>query len=65
MSLHAGDRVEVIDAFGVWRDATADSEVELGYKFRIVWVVVDGWPDDRMPWPVDSVQLPAGTEVEV
>ncbi len=63
MNVRVGDRVKVLDAFGVWRDATADSEVEPGHKFRIVWVIVDGWPDDRMPWPVDSVRLPAGTAV--
>ena len=63
MNLQAGDRVEVLDAFGVRRDATADSEVEFGHKFRIVWVYVDGWPDDRMPWPADSVKVPAGTAV--
>jgi hypothetical protein len=61
MNLRAGDRVKVLDAFGTWHDATADSDVEHGHKFRIVWVFVDGWPDDRMPWPVDSLKLPAGT----
>ena len=65
MNLQAGDRVKVLDAFGTWRDATADSEVEPGHKFRIVWVYVDGWPDDPMPWPFDSIKLPDDTAVEI
>lgn len=56
MNLQAGDRVQVLDALDVWRDSTADSEVEPGQKFRITRVYVDGWPEGRMPWPADSVR---------
>lgn len=31
MNLRAGDRVKVLDAFGTWHDATADSDVEPGH----------------------------------
>ena len=59
----AGDRIRVIDAFGNWHAATADSGVEgirdaMGHRihtFPVVWVRIDGFPD-RVPWPGESVE---------
>jgi len=60
--IDAGDRVRVIDAFGKWHRAIAQSGVE-GTKhggrkvhdFPVIWVELDGYPG-RMPWPRESVQ---------
>lgn len=57
MDVRAGQRVSVVDAFGTWHPATADSEIEPGSKFPIIWVHLDEWPDERMPWPVESVNV--------
>lgn len=57
-----GDRVRIRDAAGDWHDAEADSSVEQGHEFPILWVNAtgkDGSPY-RLPWPIDAVAAVEG-----
>ena len=54
----AGDPVRIRDATGDWHNAVADSRVESGHKFPILWVNTigkDGRTVYRLPWPIDAV----------
>lgn len=52
-----GDPVRIRDATGDWHDAIADSRVERGYNFPILWVNSIGRNGEpcRLPWPIDAV----------
>jgi hypothetical protein len=56
----AGDPVRIRDAAGDWWDAIADSSVERGHKFPILWIkgVGKNGQPYRMPWPIDAVTSP-------
>lgn len=56
----AGDPVRVRDAAGDWHDAIADSRVERGHKFPILWIKVTGRNGQpcRLPWPIEAVGEP-------
>lgn len=59
-SVKPGDTVRIRDAAGDWYDAVADSCVEAGDKFPIVWVNSvgkDGRTMHRLPWPIDAVMV--------
>lgn len=52
-----GTPVVVTDANGEEHDAVALSSVEVkGHSFPIIWIMLAGHEDSRMPWPVESVR---------
>jgi hypothetical protein len=58
-NVHAGSRVVTRDARGEFHQGTADSDVELGRDFLVVWIYREGQsPEDAVPWPAEDVWLP-------
>lgn len=59
----AGDSVRIRDAAGDWHQAIADSGVERGHRFPILWVNTVGRNGQpcRLPWPIEAVVAPTET----